>query len=81
MIADVLRRMFFFPAGVRVLRQVLHCGLSGGAVMHEMSGMLPDVPVPRKMSSVSLSAITEEAMVVVERQVPTMRYARLALSP
>lgn len=70
-IADVFRRIFFFPAGVSVLKHVLHSGSSGGAVMQEMSGMLPDVPVPRNMSSVSLSVVGcasgGEAMMTVRR--------------
>ena len=60
--ADVFLRMFFFPAGVSVLKQVLHGGLSGGAVKQETFGTLPDVPVPKNISSIFLPAVEEEDM-------------------
>lgn len=44
--------MFFFPSGVSVERQVLQ-GLLGGAVKQPMYGNEDDVPVPRKMNSIS----------------------------
>ena len=58
--ADVFRRMFFFPAGVSVLKHVVHGGFSGGAVRQETLGTLPDVPVPRNIISVSLLEGEEE---------------------
>ena len=57
MIADVFLRMFFFPAGVSVLKHVLHGGFSGGAVKHDTFGTLPDVPVPRNIISVSFAVV------------------------
>lgn len=45
--------MFFFPSAVSVERQVLQGSLLGGAVRQSKFGIEDDVPVPRKMSSVS----------------------------
>lgn len=51
--ADVFRLMFFFPSGVSVERQVIQGSLLGGAVKQFKDGIEDDVPVPRKMSSIS----------------------------
>lgn len=45
--------MFLFPSGVSVERHVLQGSLLGGAVKQWMFGIEDDVPVPRKMSSIS----------------------------
>jgi hypothetical protein len=50
----VLRRMFFLPSGFNVETHVRHCLSPGSAVMHPMRGRLDDVPVPRKINSISL---------------------------
>lgn len=55
--ADVLRLMFFFPSGVSVERQVLQGSLLGGEVKQSKDGIEDDVPVPRKMSSISWLAL------------------------
>ena len=55
-IAEVLRRIFFFPSGVSVERQVRHVLPPGGDVMHAMSGTLEEVPVPRKINSIPSTA-------------------------
>lgn len=55
--ADVFRLMFFFPSGVSVERQVLQGSLLGGAVKQSKDGIEDDVPVPRKMSSISRSVL------------------------
>lgn len=49
--ADVFLRMFLLPSGVNVERHVWHGSISGGAVKHERFGTLPEVPVPKKISS------------------------------
>ena len=54
--AEVLRRIFFFPSGVSVERQVRHILPPGGDVMHAMSGTLEEVPVPRKINSIPSTA-------------------------
>lgn len=48
----VFLRIFFLPCGVNVDKHVLHGALPGGAVRQSTCGMLDDVPVPRKMSSI-----------------------------
>jgi len=55
MMALVFRRMFFLPSGLSVDKHVLHGGLllSSGSVKHSMCGRLLEVPVPRKMMSIS----------------------------
>ena len=50
-IADVFLRIFFLPSGVSVERHVRHGSCSGGAVKHEIFGILPEVPVPKNISS------------------------------
>jgi hypothetical protein len=45
--------MFLFPSGVSVERQVLQGSLLGGAVKQSKYGNEDDVPVPRKMNSIS----------------------------
>jgi len=50
-IAEVFLLMFFLPSGVSVERHVRHGSASSGAVRHEMLGMLPELPVPKKISS------------------------------
>jgi hypothetical protein len=54
-IAEVFRRTFLFPSGVSVDRQVRHGGVSGGAVRQDTFGTLPEVPVPRNITSMSFS--------------------------
>lgn len=55
--ALVFLRAFFFPSNVSAERHVLHRGISAGAVRHSMWGKLLDVPVPRKISSMSSAII------------------------
>lgn len=56
---EVFLLMFFFPSGVSVERQVRHGSLSesGGAVKQSRWGSEDDVPVPRKMNSISFVAV------------------------
>lgn len=54
MTADVFLLIFRFPFAVNAERHVLHVSLSGGAVMQSMYGRPAEVPVPRKMSSMSI---------------------------
>jgi hypothetical protein len=49
--ADVFRLILFLPSGFSVERHVWHCFASGGAVRHETFGILPEVPVPKKVNS------------------------------
>lgn len=49
--APVFRRMFFFPAGSKVERQVLQLRDSEGAVRQPIKGRLDEVPVPLKINS------------------------------
>ena len=49
--ADVFLLMFFLPSGTSVERHVRHGSCSGGAVKHEIFGILPELPVPKKTSS------------------------------
>ena len=57
----VFLRAFFFPCGVNVDRHALHCGLPGRAVRQSTCGMLEEVPVPRKMSSIGLVVIESDS--------------------
>jgi hypothetical protein len=48
---EVFLRIFFFPSGLKVDRHVLQGVAVSGAVRQDTFGKLPDVPVPKKMSS------------------------------
>lgn len=48
---EVFLLIFFFPSGLNVDRHVLQGVAVSGAVRQDTFGKLPDVPVPKKMSS------------------------------
>ena len=50
---EVFLRIFFFPSGFRVDRHVLQGVVPFGAVRQDTFGKLPEVPVPKKMNSIS----------------------------
>lgn len=52
--AEVFRRLFSGSGEVQVGQ------VGGEAVRQPMTGMLPEVPVPRRMSSVGLTGLKEE---------------------
>lgn len=57
--AEVFLLMFFFPSGLSVDRQVRHGLRSGGAVKQSRWGSEDDVPVPRKMNSMSAVGLVD----------------------
>lgn len=67
--------MFFFPSGVSVERQVLQGCLLGGAVRQSRVGTEPDVPVPRKMSSISgLGLFSVDAELEISSELATFPF-------